>query len=843
MTKLYPLHNILSTLFAAIVLSLTLLPAIALAQGTIFDDPLNPNSPANNPPSGGGAGGGTVFDNPLNPNSPANNPPGGGGGTNPSAGVGGGGTVAPAGTPLTGQQPDPQASPGNTQGSLETARELGGLNKLLYGFMVTIGGLFAWFGGLLLDTSLQFFVVEMGNRLANENFGFTVNAIWTIVRDLFNIIFIFALIFIGLKTILNSDDTSVKRDLGMLIVAALLINFSLLFTKMVVDFSNIAAIEIYNSFQVQGSGPTAALYQGFTNSNPSGGGGEIRSLSGVFMDHFNLPSYADTDTVRIAYDDSGLGGLFSWKVFSFGFLMMIMMIIAGFVFLAGAVLLIYRFVALVIYLMFSPVLFLGWIYPGFKGQSERYWRGFLRNAFVAPAYLFMLYICARLFEGMAGRTTMNFGNAFENAGSNFAVYAYFAVMIFFLIMATRVAGMMGAAGADVTARVGGYGVKMLRGVGGSVGGLTYRNTAGSYFAGALNRFDNANMNIARGDGRARDYTRAAVGGVVGGFNRAEGRRRFEAAANATPLGGKSLSSVKADAAYLEQTVKAKEQAIVTKKKEAEQALLDQKKETERNEQRAAITSFAELKDMSDAQKDSITNLTSALDNLSKEELGKLSIETFSDEKVAVHLTEKHIEKIKDSGKFTDAEMLTIRNARNNALVKIAEGTGIWATQKDDKGQLYAERILSRSKDEVAKLPDAFFTNKNAAQYLTPQIMRYKLEAGTNDTFNKASFNAVSKQLETLKVSATQDTSAISDDAKRKDAEADKRIARAKLKQWEKWSRDDNFGIRFGLEVPSIEKETGDKPSRKGNAQTAGMVDENALNEVIESSQYSNRTKQ
>ena len=118
--------------------------------------------------------------------------------------------------------------------------------KLLYQFFTGIGGIAVWFGGTLLDYSITILLVNMGNLLSSEStIGKEISNLWEIIRDLFNLAFIFGLIYLGFKTILRIDESQTRKTLGMIIIAALLINFSLYTTKVVIDFSNLLAFEIY----------------------------------------------------------------------------------------------------------------------------------------------------------------------------------------------------------------------------------------------------------------------------------------------------------------------------------------------------------------------------------------------------------------------------------------------------------------------------------------------------------------------------------------------------------------------------------------------------------------------
>ena len=74
---------------------------------------------------------------------------------------------------------------------------------------------------------------------------------WTLVRDLLNLVFIFILLFAAISTILQYGGFEIKKVLPSLIVVALLVNFSMMIAKMVIDASHIFAWEFYNQIDVK----------------------------------------------------------------------------------------------------------------------------------------------------------------------------------------------------------------------------------------------------------------------------------------------------------------------------------------------------------------------------------------------------------------------------------------------------------------------------------------------------------------------------------------------------------------------------------------------------------------
>jgi len=285
-----------------------------------------------------------------------------------------------------------------------------------------IFGAAVYFGGQILNIGINSFVFGFGDFYTQRGLGHVVDQMWAIIRDIFNLAFIFGLVLIGLKMIFNSSDNDAKKALGLLVIAALLINFSLFFGKTIIDFTNLAAYQI-----ATGAFPL----------DPSG----KANVSGVFM---NLTGLQGAWNFTGSDLPSGMG--FTYIIFT-----MILYIIMAFVFFAGGILLLIRFVVLNIYLIFSPVMFLGFVIPSAQKLTQDFWKGFMSRAFFAPAYLLMLYFSVRVVTGFSvtaggmGVQKASLAEVFTRPGAaGFeTMIAIFGLISIFLIASIVVAKMMG----------------------------------------------------------------------------------------------------------------------------------------------------------------------------------------------------------------------------------------------------------------------------------------------------------------------------------------------------------------------------------------------------------------
>src|SRR3989338_2640414 len=197
-----------------------------------------------------------------------------------------------------------------------------------------------------------------------------VNVGWTAVRDLSNMFFIFALLYIAIQTILGLAGGNAKRLLAHLIIAAILINFSLFMTTVVIDAGNVLGVSFWNKMQVK---------EGTT----------IRSsASSKFLEGFNLQTIlakesaqggASTAITPITQAMINIGGT-------------IFMLIAGYIFLAAALMMITRTIALVMLMIFSPFAFLSFGLPKLEKYGHDWLEKLIKQTFVAPLFIFLLYL-------------------------------------------------------------------------------------------------------------------------------------------------------------------------------------------------------------------------------------------------------------------------------------------------------------------------------------------------------------------------------------------------------------------------------------------------------------------
>ena len=337
-------------------------------------------------------------------------------------------------------------------------------------FLIYMTGILLSFAGWMLNGSVQYFVIDMGKYLGSTtSIGQSIVSSWILIRDIINLTFVFGLIYLAFMTIARADTQKLKQGVAQIIVGALLINFSLFFAKAIIDIGNVSAVEIYSYMEVTaGINPSTGLNYG---------------ISGFFMQQLGLQSFFNPDDVLSAgnKDPKNLLSIGRQTGFGFSIMVSLVLLIASFVFFAGAILIAIRFVVLALLLILSPVAFAGAFMPKLNTEewSQMWWQKLISNVMFAPAYFLLLYISMKavnvssLAQGATSASPGNILGFFEGAGDASSVGAIlnFVMVIGFLVGSLIIAKKMGAVGADAATA---WGAKASFGLTAALG----RNTFG-----------------------------------------------------------------------------------------------------------------------------------------------------------------------------------------------------------------------------------------------------------------------------------------------------------------------------------------------------------------------------
>ena len=365
-----------------------------------------------------------------------------------------------------------------------------------------LAGLLLVISAKILDWSLQ---VSIG-------FDYTkiggVSEVWTIVRDIFNVLFVFILLWAGITQIIGTAKVNTKQIIIGVVIAGLLINFSMFFARVLIDTSNIVSTALYNQL-VTINGPSVSLTTGLT----SGLGIPQVTASGgnAFTANYNAGK-TEISSTNITNTIGTFGTIILF------ILQITIYLVAAFAFFSVFILFIGRIVTLLLLLALSPLGFLGTTAIGellkdVKKTTDWWWEEFTAQLFVAPIFLLLIFITLKIAHGFGDPTKMNaitdaLGKSSQTGGLDPSILFKFAIIIYLILktveLTKKSSGSVGAAINSIGQKAVGFGLGVATGG----GAMMLRGSIGKFAS-----------NVAKGNGRIGGALNRAAnrGGALGGF--------------------------------------------------------------------------------------------------------------------------------------------------------------------------------------------------------------------------------------------------------------------------------------------------------------------------------------
>lgn len=310
-----------------------------------------------------------------------------------------------------------------------------------------------WILGLIFDPALMqalggfttaSFVRDTANTLAN----------------LCNMIYIFILFYIAIMTMLGRADT--YRWLTKLVVAALLTNFALVLSGLVIDFSQVVMYTIYDkgdNFTI-GTDILKDLEKYIHNS-------EIKS-SAISQDPSSLLGSAESLTSNGKEENFGpatttffftaeLKAIIS-RIFHMVELIIFALIMAV-TLIAIATILVSRIIVLWILLIVSPAAFLFYAFPGTDKYFKQWFENLTKYAFTGPILIFFLWLASAIARSLKEKGNISkfdvpaAGASFKEEfyafiGNNFSVFFQFLTLTIIVWAGIIIADKFGIKGAS-----------------------------------------------------------------------------------------------------------------------------------------------------------------------------------------------------------------------------------------------------------------------------------------------------------------------------------------------------------------------------------------------------------
>lgn len=299
------------------------------------------------------------------------------------------------------------------------------------GFMSVLGAGLVWIiswlvvaAGMFFDWAIRVTITDFTQLFYTAGVSQAVAEVWAAVRDLGNIFIIGLFVFIAISIILGLQEYGQKKLIARVIIVAILINFSFLFTHIAINTSNLFASQIVASkAQLLQPGSAGSLPLA---GNVSASGG----IAATFLKFAGAETLGDTWDALSRVAENNQSG---WVALLHGLVVFALLGLAAVVLFYGAFLLLARGIILLFLLMTSAFAFATYLSPtlaesdyGFKGWKDQ----LLRNVILAPAMMIFLWAALSL-ANQIGDKSGTLGSLISNpqgqAGIG-ALFSYFMII-------------------------------------------------------------------------------------------------------------------------------------------------------------------------------------------------------------------------------------------------------------------------------------------------------------------------------------------------------------------------------------------------------------------------------
>lgn len=252
-------------------------------------------------------------------------------------------------------------------------------------------------------------VIDGGGNGGVQGNGLAVMVLWKTFRDIANMMAIFVLLYIAGSTILQLNSIDTQKTISWLIIVALLINFSAVFTRIAIDTSNVIALTFYSRFAgADGSEPNIA--------------GAFTKAQGLDILMGQAGQGGDSVDDQSASIAKSLG-------------ILIAILVTIFVLLMSAGFFIVRMVSLILLIITSPLAFIGYVVPWIKSQvTDKWWVELKAQLTFAPVFMGLLYITLSLAQGAKN---VKFVDTTNNTIGTAVMYAMITMMMFACLTIAR----------------------------------------------------------------------------------------------------------------------------------------------------------------------------------------------------------------------------------------------------------------------------------------------------------------------------------------------------------------------------------------------------------------------
>jgi len=387
--------------------------------------------------------------------------------------------------------------------------------------LLQIVGAITYLGGTILNFVVKISIVDMKKYVDAAG----IDNAWGVIRDVANMGFIFILLYAAIMTILGKGSDN-KRLIVNIVLAAVLINFSLFFTKLFIDATNLIALLFYGQMV-----PASELVRDSAFQN--------QGLASTIMESIKIQSI---------WAGSTGDGVSTTQILIVGLLGSIVALVSAFVFFAIAILFIIRFVVLLITMVLSPLAFLAFALPQAEKYRKQWWDALSGQAVFAPIYFLLTWVVISIAQKLslseAIQGTGNWADVVvtkavtgpggeqvlktESNPQSIGIIVNFGIIIALLIASLTIAK-------EWANQAGGQVKALTKWATGAAGGLTM----GMAGRAGRNTFGRVGAAIGESETLKDAASKGGVGGMAARLSLAAGRKTSKASFDlrGSPLGG------------------------------------------------------------------------------------------------------------------------------------------------------------------------------------------------------------------------------------------------------------------------------------------------------------------
>lgn len=248
--------------------------------------------------------------------------------------------------------------------------------------LMTLSSVILIITGFIFDTVVNHTIVNVSTNIGNDSsMGKSISEAWVVLRDIANMMFIFVILYAAFKAMFDASFGSAGTIIKNIIIVALLINFSLFFTKVVIDASNIVSVGFYKAIATNN-------YQLGVNLPGSGGTANFSGISGGYMRMLGLQTWWGSNVLE--------NGLDARKIFVTAFMSSVFMLSSAVIFLIAGIMFAARFIILIFLMILSPLALVAFAIPGMRGQFNKWLQALIDQSFFAPLFFALTWVAFKL---------------------------------------------------------------------------------------------------------------------------------------------------------------------------------------------------------------------------------------------------------------------------------------------------------------------------------------------------------------------------------------------------------------------------------------------------------------